>query len=144
MRIQSSDFDPGRARLSRIIGAGDYWLEKVGAGEHLRIVDLEGNQSADVLFYCASDPGERYSVSDTLRENGNVYLGLGSKLVSNEGRVMLEITADLVGRHDTLGGCMCNGIEYRSLRSGKAHYARLSGFMAAGDCRERRFRFEQA
>jgi uncharacterized protein len=104
MKIQASNLEPQCARLSHIIGAGDYWLETVREGEALRIVDLEGNQSADTLFYCASDIAERYSAVDTIRENGNVYLGIGSSLYSTEGRVMLEITADLVGRHDTLGG----------------------------------------
>lgn len=41
---------------------------------------------------------------DTIREQGNVYLTAGSKLMSSESNVMLEITADTCGRHDTLGG----------------------------------------
>jgi hypothetical protein len=76
----------------------------VKAGQTFRILDLEGNQAADTLFYNANDPSERYSAFDTIREQGNVYLTAGTQLLSNEGNVLLEITADTCGRHDTLGG----------------------------------------
>ena len=86
------------------IDAGDYYIAKLGAGEVLRILDLEGNQAADTLFFCADDPAERYSATDTIREQGNVYLTAGSVLRSTLNRPMLEIVADTCGRHDTLGG----------------------------------------
>ena len=86
------------------VDAGDYYLGKVSAGQTFRILDLEGNQAADTLFYSADNPGERYSATDTIREQGNVYLTAGSVLRSNHNRPMLEIVADTCGRHDTLGG----------------------------------------
>ena len=86
------------------IAAGDYYIGTVQSGQTFRILDLEGNQAADTLFYNAHDPGERYSAMDTIREQGNVYLTTGSRLRSNENKVMLEIVADTCGRHDTLGG----------------------------------------
>ncbi|MGB1222127.1 MAG: urea amidolyase associated protein UAAP2, partial [Alcanivoracaceae bacterium] len=67
-------------------------------------LDLEGNQAADTLFFNASDPSERYSAVDTLREQGNVYLTAGSSLRSNLNNIMLDVVADTCGRHDTLGG----------------------------------------
>jgi len=97
-----------QTRLSKVIPAGAYWMDTVREGETLRIVDLEGNQAADTLFFSAADPAERYSAVDTIREQGNVYLSQGTRLISTEGRVMLEITADQIGRHDTLGGA-CSG-----------------------------------
>ena len=87
-----------------IIDAGDYFIGIVAAGQTMRILDLEGNQTADTLFYSAEDPSERYSAMDTIREQGNVYLTTGSVLRSNENTPMLEIVADTCGRHDTLGG----------------------------------------
>ncbi|MEM9254807.1 MAG: urea amidolyase associated protein UAAP2 [Pseudomonadota bacterium] len=87
-----------------MLPAGDYFFERINKGQVLRILDLEGNQAADTLFYCADSPDERYSAMDTIREQGNIYLTTGSKLRSNENRVMLEIVADTCGRHDTLGG----------------------------------------
>jgi urea carboxylase-associated protein 1 len=86
------------------VPAGDYYMKVVKAGQTFRILDLEGNQAADTLFYNASDPSERYSAVDTIREQGNVYLSAGTRLLSNEQNLMLEITADTCGRHDTVGG----------------------------------------
>jgi urea carboxylase-associated protein 1 len=87
-----------------LIDAGDYFIGVVKAGQTLRILDLEGNQAADTLFYSATDTSERYSAMDTIREQGNVYLTTGSVLRSNENTPMLKIVADTCGRHDTLGG----------------------------------------
>jgi urea carboxylase-associated protein 1 len=74
------------------------------AGQLLRIVDLEGNQAVDTLFYNAHDTEERYSAVDTIRAQGNIYLTTGSALRSNLGATMLTIVEDTCGRHDTLGG----------------------------------------
>ena len=92
------------ARFTQVVEAGDYFIHTLRNGQTLRILDSEGNQAADTLFFNASDPAERYSASDTLREQGNVYLTAGSRLRSNLNNVLLEIVADTCGRHDTLGG----------------------------------------
>lgn len=86
------------------LDAGDYYIARLNAGQTVRLLDLEGNQAADTLFYNANNPAEHYSASNTMREQGNVYLSTGSKLRSNDNNVMLEIVADTCGRHDTLGG----------------------------------------
>ncbi len=102
--IKVSQLQADAADFSMTVGAGDYYLGKVSAGQTFRILDLEGNQAADTLFYSAENPSERYSATDTIREQGNVYLTAGSILRSNHNRAMLEIVADTCGRHDTLGG----------------------------------------
>jgi len=84
--------------------AGDPWMATVRAGQTFRILDLEGNQAVDTLFYSADDPAERYSATDTIARQSALYLTAGSRLYSNEGRIMLTIVADTCGRHDTLGG----------------------------------------
>jgi urea carboxylase-associated protein 1 len=125
-------------RLTKTIPAGAYWLETVKEGETLRIVDLEGNQAADTLFFSAADPAERYSAVDTIREQGNVYLGLGTRLISTEGRVMLEITADQIGRHDTLGGACStesNTVRY-DLEKRTMHSCRDSWLLAVAEHEE--------
>jgi urea carboxylase-associated protein 1 len=88
----------------QIVPAGEPWMGTVAAGQLLRIVDLEGNQAVDTLFYNARDTEERYSAADTIRAQGNIYLGTGSALRSNLGATMLTIVEDTCGRHDTLGG----------------------------------------
>jgi urea carboxylase-associated protein 1 len=102
--IKESQLDSATAIFSEVVGAGDYWMQEIKAGQTLRIVDSEGNQAADTLFFSANDVDERYSAMDTIREQGNVYLTAGSQLVSNLGNPMLDIVADTCGRHDTLGG----------------------------------------
>ena len=102
--ITESNLLPEQAVSRTVVDAGDYLIGVVKAGQTFRILDLEGNQAADTLFFNADDPQERYSAMDTIREQGNVYLTTGSRLRSNDNRVMLEIVADTCGRHDTLGG----------------------------------------
>ena len=102
--IIESSLDEKNALDSFTVDAGDYWLGIVKQGQTFRIVDLKGNQAADTLFFNANDVSERYSTTDTIREQGKVYLTSGSKLRSNDNNIMLQITADTCGRHDTLGG----------------------------------------
>jgi len=102
--IRQSELQVEQAVFRHTVEAGDYFIQTVKADQTFRILDLEGNQAADTLFYKAADPTERYSAMDTIREQGNVYLTADSKLLSNEGNLMLEIVADTCGRHDTLGG----------------------------------------
>jgi len=101
---KTSPLLPGEAVFRYVIKAGDYWIDTIRQGQRLRIVDLEGNQAADTLFFNAADVADRYSAVDTIREQRNVYLSCGSKLLSTSGAVLAEIVADTVGRHDTLGG----------------------------------------
>jgi len=102
--LTESKLDPENAVFREVIKAGDPWTHTVKRGQTFRILDLEGNQAADTLFYNAQDPLERYSASDTVCHQKAIYLTTGSDLVSTEGNVMLKITADTCGRHDTLGG----------------------------------------
>ncbi|WP_396586219.1 urea amidolyase associated protein UAAP2 [Bermanella sp. R86510] len=102
--MQQSKLDIDTASYRKTIDAGDYFIGVINKGETVRILDIEGNQAADTLFFNAHNPSERYSIMDTIREQNNVYLTAGSKLRSNKNNIMLEITADTCGRHDTLGG----------------------------------------
>jgi uncharacterized protein len=99
-----STLDPKTAAIDAVVPAGEAWLHRIARGQTLRIVDLEGNQAVDTLFYNANDTEERYSASDTIRLQGALYLTTGSVLRSQKGNALLTITADTCGRHDTLGG----------------------------------------
>lgn len=89
-------------------------------GQVVRIEDTYGQQAVDTLFYNAHDFSERYSSQDTMREQGAAYISTGTKVISNEGRVMLTVTADSCGRHDTsAGACSC---ESNTVRFG--HYTK--------------------
>ena len=103
--IDTSHFDPGRAIYDQDVPAGAPWSGVLLSGQVLRIIDLDGQQAVDALFYAAGQPAERYSAQDTILGLGTPYIGLGAQLRSNEGRPMLRVTADTCGRHDTLAGC---------------------------------------
>ena len=133
--IVPSALIPERATYRHVVAAGDYWVHQVASGQVLRIVDCEGNQAADTLFFNADDPSERYSAVDTIREQGNVYLGVGSQLRSSLNRIMLEIVADTVGRHDTLGGACAtesNTVRY-GLEKKTMHACRDSWLLAVAE-----------
>lgn len=133
--LKQSHLRPEDATYRHVVTAGDYWMHPVRKGQTFRIVDLEGNQAADTLFFNADDPYERYSAVDTIREQGNVYLGVGSVLRSQDNNPMLRITADTVGRHDTLGGACAtesNTVRY-ALEKKTMHACRDSFVLALAD-----------
>ena len=97
------------------LAAGEPWLHTVRKGQRFRILDLGGNQAVDTLFFNADDTAERYSATDTIHAQGNLYLTTGTVLISNQDRPMLTIVADTCGRHDTLGGACAaesNSVRY--------------------------------
>jgi uncharacterized protein len=102
--LQVSELEPETAVQSFIVEAGEPLFCEIRMGQCVRIVDLEGNQAVDTLFYNAHDFADRYSAQDTIREQGNAYLTAGTRLISTEGHVLMTIVADTCGRHDTLGG----------------------------------------
>lgn len=104
MSLVTSTRNPADAVYRHVIPAGEPWLFEIKKGQTLRLLDLEGNQAVDTLFYCADSPRERYDPQRTLRRQGNAYLTTGSVLYSNLGNPLLTIVADTCGRHDTLGG----------------------------------------
>ena len=89
--------DPALAMRSEIVLAGvEPWLGRIDRGQVLRIVDLEGNQAVDTLFFSAADTRDRYSPSDTIRASRSLYLTTGSRLLSTAGELLLTIVADTV------------------------------------------------
>lgn len=104
IHIQESTLAPEAAVLDHTLAAGEPYLLALNKGQTLRIVDLEGNQAVDVIFYNRDDGAEHYSATETLLRQGGIYLTTGSVLYSDDGNPMLTIVADTCGRHDTLGG----------------------------------------
>jgi len=122
-----TNLNSANARLDETIAARAPWSAVLHAGETLRIFDLEGQQAVDTLIYNANDTNERYSCQDTIAAQGSAYVTTGTALLSNEGRTLMTVTADTVGRHDTsAGACSC---EANTVRFG--HHTR---YMHA--CRE--------
>jgi uncharacterized protein len=130
--LKESRLDPMNARVDVVLPAGEGWANEVRAGETFRIVDLEGNQAVDTLFFNARDTSERYSAPETIRAQRNLYLTTGTALMSSEGRPLLTIVADTCGRHDTLGGaCSAESNQVRyALEKKHMHNCRDSFLLA--------------
>ena len=126
---------PDSAVYSADVPAGDFWIHEIAKGQTFRIVDLEGNQAVDTLFYSLHDTSERYSATDTIVGQGNIYLTAGTTLRSNLGNPMLTIVADTCGRHDTLGGACAvesNQVRY-AIEKRHMHACRNSFLLAVAD-----------
>lgn len=126
-QLVESALDPADAVYNAIIPAGESWLHPIAEGQTFRIVDLEGNQAVDTLFYNAHDYADRYDFQNTIRAQNNLYLTTGTHLMSSFGHVLLTITADTCGRHDTLGGACAT-------ESNQVRYALDKSYMHA--CRQ--------
>jgi urea carboxylase-associated protein 1 len=122
-----SQLDTTTAILDVYQPAGEPWLHALQRGQILRIIDLEGNQAVDTIFYNADDTAERYSMTDTMQAQGGIYLSTGTVLMSNRSKPLLTIVADTCGRHDTLGGAC-------AAESNTVRYAAQKKFMHS--CRD--------
>ncbi len=135
--LTASKLDTKNAIYDATLEAGDGWIYQVKKGQYFRIVDLEGNQAADTLFYDAHDYTNRYSALDTLREQRNLYLTTGSKIKTQNNDVLMMIVADTCGRHDTLGGACAqesNMVRY-ALEKRYMHACRQTFVKLAADWR---------
>lgn len=94
--------------LEEIVPAKEPWSGVIERGNILRITDLHGQQAVDFLCFDAEDPADRYSATNTVKVQGNVYVGLGSVLYSDSGAALMKVVDDTVGRHDTIYGCCSN------------------------------------
>jgi urea carboxylase-associated protein 1 len=133
--VTESTLKPEDAIYSETVLAGDGWIREIKAGQIFRIVDLEGNQAVDTLFYNARETSERYSATDTIAGQRNIYLTTGTRLLSNLRNPMLTIVADTCGRHDTLGGACSvesNQVRY-AIGKRHMHACRNSFLLAISD-----------
>jgi len=71
----------------------------VNQGQVIRIIDVEGEQVADMICYAKDDLNERLSSGHTTDYNGKIFLSKGDSLYSNKSNLMFSIIADLVGKH---------------------------------------------
>jgi hypothetical protein len=141
--LTESALDPSAAIYDETVPAGEPWVHEILKGQYFRIVDLEGNQAADTLFYNAHDCEDRYSAPDTIRAQANIYVTSGTTLMSSKGNSLLTIVADTCGRHDTLGGACATesnmvryGIEKRHMHACRQSF--VKAFLRWGHDLEKR------
>ena len=94
--------------IEEVVPAKSSWSGIVKKGQRLKLTDLEGQQAVDFLCYNNNDRSDRYSATNSVKVQGNVYVGLGSILYSDSGIPLLQVVEDTIGRHDTVYGCCSN------------------------------------
>jgi urea carboxylase-associated protein 1 len=107
--LQRQSSQPGRQIIDdTVVVPGGYWSRILKSGQILQIIDLEGCQAVDLICYNANDYTDRYSSSNTIKMNESIFITKGSKLYSDDANVLMSVTDDTYGRHDTICGS-CNG-----------------------------------
>ena len=99
-----------------VVPARQPWSRVIKRGEVLRLIDLEGQQAVDFLCYNAEDPGDRYNSMNTVKVQGNSYVGKGTVLYSDAGMPLFTVIEDTLGWHDTVYGCCSNPNNYLRYR----------------------------
>jgi urea carboxylase-associated protein 2 len=94
-----------RLLLREVLRGGQAWSRRLLRHQVLRLTDLEGRACVSAMLYNAREPLERYNMPDTLKAQYTAFLTAGRALYSDMGRVLLSLTADTCGWHDTIAGC---------------------------------------
>lgn len=93
-----------------VVPVGGYTTITLPRGGHLLLADLGGDACVQVCAHVLDRPWERLNVADTVKVQWQAYLGTGSLLLSDMGRVLLTLVRDTSGRHD----CLCGGSNRRA------------------------------
>ena len=98
----------GKVISEEVVPAKSPWGGRVAAGEVLVLTDLEGQQAVEFLCFDDDHRDDRYSSTNTLKVQGNVFVGLDTVLYSDSGKPLMTVVEDDIGRHDTIYGCCSN------------------------------------
>ena len=90
------------------VSAKQPWSGLVKKGQVLTITDTHGQQAVDFLCYDADNKVDRYSATNTVKVQGNIYIGKGTILYSDSGKALMTVIEDTIGKHDTIYGCCSN------------------------------------
>ena len=91
-----------------IVEAKQPWSGLVKKGQVLVIKDTHGQQAVDFLCYDADNTLDRYSATNTVKVQGNVYVVKGTVLYADSGKPLFSVIEDTFGKHDTIYGCCSN------------------------------------
>jgi urea carboxylase-associated protein 2 len=117
--------------LDETLPGGGHWSMVVKRGQGLRLTDLEGGANLALLAFNAHEKTERLNLPDTLKCQHTARLTAGHCLYSDMGRVLLCISHDTVGWHDSLGG-VSNADDVRARYGDGTFQALRNGFHRNG------------
>jgi hypothetical protein len=96
--------DPASVVWDEVVAPGGYSAAALPRGARLRLTDVHGDACAGILLHRAGRPSERLNVADTVKVQWQAYLGPGSLLLSDMGRVLAAVVRDVSARHDAFCG----------------------------------------
>jgi uncharacterized protein len=114
----SREVDASRIAYTEDLRGGQMWSGIVKRGQVLRIANTRGGATPAALFYNAAQPLERYNMPDTLKAQHIARLSTGCVLYSDMGRVLMSVTFDSYGWHDTISGHMTRAESERKFGHG--------------------------
>lgn len=71
-------------------------------GQHLKVIDIEGEQVSDLICYNLHDKAEYLSSGRTIDYAETILLTKSHSFYSNRSNIMFTMVEDTVGRHDFL------------------------------------------
>jgi uncharacterized protein len=98
---------PGDERFpfsEAVLDSGHAIAHRVRRDTVIRFDDVEGDGCVQLLAFNAHDPSERFNPGDTMKIPWQAYVGKGTLLLSDMGRILLTVIDDTSGRHDALCG----------------------------------------
>jgi uncharacterized protein len=96
--------DPNRLLYEEELPAGTHTSFVLRRGLALRLTDLEGGANCSALMFNHEEKFERYNMPDTLKAQHTAFLTTGNVCYSDMGRILVSITEDSCGWHDTICG----------------------------------------
>lgn len=101
---QITAIDPAKLLWEEFIPGGAHWSGVVRRGNSLRITDINGGANVSALLFNQEEKSERYNMADTLKAQQTAFLTRGFVCYSDMGRVLMSVTEDSCGWHDTICG----------------------------------------
>jgi uncharacterized protein len=89
---------------SETLHGGQGWSRVLPRHHALTLTDPSGRACVALFAFRADAPIERYNMPDTLKAQYTAFLTAGRTLMSDMGHVLLSVTHDTCGWHDTLSG----------------------------------------
>ena len=129
-----ADIAPEALIWDETLAAGDYASRVLRPGTRLRLINTQGDACGQFLVFNAEHPIERLNMADTVKVQWNAYLGEGKLLLSDMGRVLMSLTRDTSGRHDTFCGASSawsNAKKYGTGENYSAHPSARDRFLLA-------------
>jgi uncharacterized protein YcgI (DUF1989 family) len=107
--------------MRTVVPAREGRAVRVGSGESVRIVDVDGGQVGDLFFFVDGQVSEYMSLEHTRPGTGHLTPRPGDVLVTNLRRDIVRFDADMSpGIHDTLYAA-CDPARYKLLGADASH-----------------------